>query len=150
MCGGCTASATALPPRATCACRPSEHYEDRRQHERPHEPAIPNPMKGLRRSEKDRERIRYLTDAEEKRLLGALPSDTDRAIVLTAIHSGLRAGNLFALDWDGHVNLRARTIQGSSRKGRTKALRRWTVAINDTLLAVLMGLPSYPGDLLPA
>ena len=89
-----------------------EWYEDRRRRTRPQEPPIANPTKGLRRSEKDRERVRYLTDAEEPRLLGALPSDTDRAIVLTAIHSGLRAGNLFALDWDRHVNLRARTIQG--------------------------------------
>src|SRR5213076_2029874 len=33
------------------------------------------------------------------------------------------------------------------RKGRTKRLRRWTVAINDDLLDVLRALPSYPGGL---
>jgi integrase len=121
-----------------------EWFEDGRRRKRAHEPPIANPLKGLRKSEKEHERVRYLSDTEEQRLLTALPSDLDRAIVLVAIHSGLRAGNLFGLDWDRHVNLQARTIQGWSRKGRAKALRRWTVAINDTLLAVLRSLPSYP------
>jgi hypothetical protein len=39
-----------------------EDYEDRRRRDRKrlHEPAIANPMKGLRRSEKEQERVRHL------------------------------------------------------------------------------------------
>src|SRR5262249_20785674 len=100
-----------------------EQYEDRRRRKRPQEPPIANPMKGLRKSEKDSERDRQLMVEEEKVLMGVLPTVADRVIVLLAIHAPLRRGNIFALDWDRHVNLQARTIQGWTRKGRTKRLR---------------------------
>jgi integrase len=145
-----------------------EDYEDRRRRhpKQRHAPVIPNPMKGLRQSEKDRERTRWLSDAEETRLLATerpagerggwtppLPSDVDRAIVRMGILTGLRETNLLSLDWDRDVKLAERKIQGWSRKGRPKGKQldkplrpRW-VPINDELDATLRTLPSFPGTL---
>jgi integrase len=143
-------------------------YEDRRRRhpKRRHEPPVANIMEGLRLGEKDRERTRWLSEAEEVRLLATerpadeptdwkppLPSDVDRAIVRMGVLTGLRESNLLALDWDRDVKLTQRKLRGWSRKGRPqgksldKPLRERWVPINDELMGILRSLPSFPGTL---
>ena len=54
-----------------------EEYESRRRRNRKHAqtPPIPNPLKGMRLSEKEDERDRWLTEKEEARLRAQLPGN---------------------------------------------------------------------------
>ena len=52
------------------------------------------------KSEKKNRRTRYLLGDEEKRLMEALPTVRDRAIVGLAINVGFRRTNVFELSWD--------------------------------------------------
>ncbi len=118
-----------------------EDYESRRRRKHPHTPPIANPLKGLRLTEHN-ERIRFLTDDEETRLRAALANPVDWTIVLTAMHSGAREGNVFRLRWPTDVNFTSRMLRTWSRKGRKKVLRERWVPINDELHRALVALPS--------
>lgn len=57
-----------------------------------------NPTAGIKKFKENNERVRYLTDEEEARLFKALPVEHD-VLVLTDLHTGLRQGELFNLQW---------------------------------------------------
>ena len=82
------------------------------------------------------ERVRYLTDEEEKSLREKV-DDADWPKVAVAIHTGLRQGNLFQLRWSD-VNFDA----GVVRVPRSKSGEAYTVPMNDEVRAVLRDLPS--------
>ena len=118
-----------------------EDYETRRRKTAPTTPPVQNPMKKMRATENN-QRVRWLTDDEEARLLAKLPSPADQAIVLAALHSGARRGNIFAWEWRRDVNLDTRRVRTWHRKGRTKVLHEKWLPINSALLKLLRELPS--------
>ena len=88
---------------------------------------------GLKRLPGERERVRYLDDDERARLLEACKARENRrgaryprlyALVLTAICTGARRGELMGLKW-GDVDLEA----GVARLGRTKNGDRRTLVL---------------------
>lgn len=56
------------------------------------------PFRAVTLLKENNTRIRYLTDEEEQRLLVALPEYL-RPLIVTAIHTGMRRGELLALGW---------------------------------------------------
>jgi integrase len=92
--------------------------------------------RGLRESEA---RTRYLTHAEEVRLLTACTGIVRSAITI-AIYSGLRLEELFGLTWR-EVDLQARTIRLEAE--RTKGKRSRTVALLDPAVDALRALPRH-------
>lgn len=81
-------------------------------------------------------RTRFLDEEEIERLLQAC-ADGFRPIVLTALHSGMRRGEILNLRW-GDVNLQARilTVQ------RSKSGKKRNIPLDDTLFQTLRELPS--------
>ena len=63
--------------------------------------AIHNPCQKVKRYREDNERNRYLSDEEETRLLAVLigPRAALRPLVVLAIHTGMRRGELLSLRW---------------------------------------------------
>jgi integrase len=76
-------------------------------------------------------RVRYLTNEEEKRLLGALPVRA-RRIVVAALLSGMRQGELLGLQKSA-VDLAAAVVTLT----RTKSNKVRRIPVNDGLAAVL-------------
>jgi hypothetical protein len=58
-----------------------------------------NPVRGVKLLKENNERVRVLTDAEEGRLLAALP-DYLHPFVVVALHTGMRRGELAHLEWE--------------------------------------------------
>lgn len=97
---------------------------------------LTRPGDRVRLLKEDNARVRYLTEAEEGRLLAACNSQL-RPLVLTATHTGGRASELLGLKWTD-VNFDKRTIRflaSYSKSGETR-----TVPISDTLYAELESL----------
>jgi integrase len=74
---------------------------------------------------------RWLTPEEEQRLLAASPSWLQE-IILFALHTGMRRGEILTLQWS-HVDLARRTLTILEQKNGA----RDTLPINDTAMAVL-------------
>ena len=88
-----------------------------------------NPVRKVRLfSEKDNLQERILSEDEEKALLKEC-SEHLRPIVLTALHTGMRRGEILNLRWD-QVDLRKRTV----RVEKTKSNKVRFIPINDALL----------------
>jgi len=85
-------------------------------------------------------RTRYLTEAEEERLRGAI-GEADWPKLLVAMHTGLDRGAQLSLRWE-QVDFQARLIHAERRKGRRDGVTPVTIAINAELLATLRALPS--------
>ncbi|MCK8063394.1 site-specific integrase [Vibrio sp. 1CM7H] len=97
----------------------------------------------------DNTRIRYLSNEEEKRLLDALRDrnhcvrkpcneiepvefvDFFEPLVLTAMNTGMRKGELLSLRWE-HVSLPNRYLTIRSENAKSKKTR--TIPLNDTVL----------------
>ena len=91
-----------------------------------------NPIRKVKMfSERENLKERILTEDEEPRLIEACP-DYLRAVVLTALHTGMRRGEILGLEWP-QVDLEKRMIKVM----RTKTDRTRWVEINATLLGVL-------------
>lgn len=87
-------------------------------------------------SEKGREREVYLS-ADESRALIEACSDSIRPVVLAAIHTGMRRGELLALRWrDVDLDRKAIIVAAETEK----AGRGRTVPMTDALASVLRGL----------
>lgn len=96
--------------------------------------ATSNPMKGLKLFREENYPERILTRDEITRLLAAC-SDYSRPIVMTALHTGMRKGEILGLKW-GQVDLENRVITILfSKSGRVRK-----IPINSVLLEVLKGL----------
>lgn len=88
-----------------------------------------NPVRKVRMLQEENKRERYLSPEEEERLLRQLVGDREhlRPIVILAIHTGMRAGEILTLEWQqidfarGTIHLdktksgKARTIPMNSR-----------------------------------
>jgi len=85
-------------------------------------------------SEKDNMRERILSVDEEERLLPLLP-DHLRPIVLTALNTGMRLGEILNLEWED-VDLKRRIIAVT----RTKSKKIRHIPINGMLLDILSGI----------
>jgi len=83
------------------------------------------------------ERIRYLTEDEEKRLIHALDRSKNEVlkdIVLFALHTGLRLGEILNLKWE-NVNLKNKIVVLFPEQ--TKSKRRHILPLNEVAFKVL-------------
>ncbi len=90
-----------------------------------------NPLTRVSLEKGAEKRDRWLTEDEETRLLAACPPWL-RELVVFALHSGMRLGEILALTWSG-VDLFRRTVTVF----RSKNGERRTVPLNHTLMALL-------------
>ncbi len=88
-------------------------------------------------SEKDTMKERILTDEEEVRLIAECPAYL-KPIVITALNTGMRRGEILNLEWV-QVNLDSRTI----RVRHTKSGKDRQIPINETLFSALSWLRSH-------
>lgn len=89
-----------------------------------------NPMSKVPKEKEDNERDRWLNEDEEKRLLNN-SSSWLKDIIVFDLHTGLRQGELLALQWD-RVNLFRKTIiiqESKSGKPRTVPLNQIALSI---------------------
>jgi len=90
-----------------------------------------NPVSRVSAEKGANKRDRWLTDDEETRLLAICPSWV-RELVVFALHSGMRLGEILALTWTG-VDLFRRTVTVF----RSKNGERRIVPINQSVMALL-------------
>jgi integrase len=88
------------------------------------------------KSGKKNRRTRYLLGKEEQRLMEALPTFRDRAIVGLAINVGFRRSNVFELEWD-KIDFEL----GLAWATDTKSGEDYCVPLNTEALAILRALP---------
>ena len=83
------------------------------------------PMQAVQFLKENNARVRYLTPDEEERLLGSLPERL-RPLIIVAIHTGMRRGELLRLRWED-VDFFSGTItvrQAKSGEGRRLPMNR--------------------------
>lgn len=102
-----------------------------------------SPIKTAKKRFKERGRFRFLMPEEVQRLLDACSGHL-RPIVLTALHTGMRKGEVFGLCLGINVDLQANRI--TLTKTKNDEVRH--LPINDTLHGVLAGAAAgkAPGD----
>jgi len=84
----------------------------------------------------DSKRLRYLSGEEAQTLVNTCNGNT-KAIVITALNSGMRKGEILSLKWD-NVDMKHGFIL--LEQGMTKNGNRREIPINDTLRGVFQGL----------
>ncbi len=92
-----------------------------------------NPVRKIRFAQENNQRIRFLTEAEEGRLL-PLCKDPLRPLVITALHTGFRAGELLSLTWK-EVDFTKRLLTVHSAYAKNGERR--SIPMNDVLHATL-------------
>jgi integrase len=92
-----------------------------------------SPARGIRRLKVENTRTRILTADEQRRLIQAAPKKL-RAIILLALITGARIGELLALRWE-HVTDRALTFM-ETKNGRSRR-----IPLTPAIEAVLKALP---------
>lgn len=101
-----------------------------------------NPCLRIRKFKPNNRRLRVLSDEEEVKLLTALEgNDLTRSIVIVALNTGLRRGEIFSLKWSDVDFQRGRLI---IRK--TKASKERFVPMNATVRELLQSLPRLLSD----
>ena len=98
-----------------------------------------NPLRSVKRLPEPDGRVRYLDADEIDRLLGACPPHL-HPIVICALVTGMRRGEILGLTWD-RVDLKQRFIH----LVKTKTRKARTIPINDPLLESLRHLPRHLG-----
>jgi len=83
----------------------------------------------------DGKRLRYLSKEESQTLVSACDPHL-KPIVITALNTGMRRGEILGLKWDEHIDLR----HGFILLNKTKNGERREIPINDTLRSILKGL----------
>ncbi|MBN2320902.1 MAG: site-specific integrase [Acidobacteria bacterium] len=103
----------------------------------------PNPASRYQRAPESRGRIRFLTEAEEKKLLEKA-SEPLRSVIILGIHTGLRAqSEALSLTWS-NVDFRQKTVTVEDHFAKNGETR--TVPLNSVALATLKALKSrVPG-----
>jgi integrase len=99
------------------------------------EKALDNPVKNTRVLRVNNRRLRYLSLEEMARLLDVSDAIL-RPLVITALHSGLRRGELFSLTWQD-IDMKARII----RVLQTKNGERRDIPMTATLWETLQRVP---------
>lgn len=90
-----------------------------------------NPATRVSMEKENNKRDRWLTHEEEVRLLRACP-DWLREIILFALHTGMRRGEILSLTWEG-VDLFRKTVTVLQSKNGEKR----TIPVNQTVLGLL-------------
>jgi integrase len=99
-----------------------------------HEKLARNPAKAVKLFRENNTIVRYLTEAEEARLFEALPVEV-QPLVMVALHTGLRKGELLRLRW-ADVDFHSGTLivtQSKNGEARRILMNR---RVKDTLLAM--------------
>jgi integrase len=107
-----------------------------------------NPVRGVKLLKENNARVRVLTDTEEWRLLATLPF-CYRPLVIVALHTGMRRGELANLRWQD-VDFHTRTLvvqQSKSGEGRRVPMNRVVVA---TLRALRRERQAFSGLVFPS
>ena len=84
----------------------------------------------------DKEIVRYLSREEAERLISACP-EWFKPIVIFALNTGLRAGEIFSLRWE-HVDLDNKVLYVEARNTKTKKV--YKIPMNDTVYKLLKTL----------
>ena len=88
---------------------------------------------------KEKQTLRYLTEEQAQKLLSACP-DYLRPAVFFALHTGLRASEIFSLKWE-QVDLESGVIR--LEREQTKTKEYYTVHLTEPLIKLLKSLPRY-------
>ncbi len=94
-----------------------------------------NPARRIKLFREDNRRLRYLTPEEIKALLEAC-SPTMRQVVILALHTGMRKGEILNLLWE-NINLRERYIELLNQKNGERS----TIPLNQTVIDMLRSIP---------
>jgi integrase len=97
--------------------------------------AMTNPVAHVKPLRVHNRRLRYLSHEEMTRLLD-VADETLQPVLITALHTGLRRGELFALTWQD-IDLK----QGVVRVVQTKSGERREIPLSDTIRETLLTLP---------
>lgn len=100
--------------------------------------ATENPCKGVKNFKENNQRDRYLTDEEELRLL---PNCNEylKTIIIIALHTGMRKGEILRLKWKD-INTEHRIIslyETKNGEGRK-------IVMNQTIYNTIMNFPKHP------
>jgi integrase len=95
-----------------------------------------NHVRGVKLLPELNKRVRWLTDDEETKLLAGCAVHL-RPIIMVAIHSGMRKGELLSLTW-GDVDFDQRLVRVRAENSKTH--RQRYIPMNDTLYATLKSL----------
>ncbi len=90
-----------------------------------------NPASRIKRKAEHNDRIRFLSDKEETKLTGAIRENWPHYLpaFLISIHSGMRSGEQFGLQWAG-VSLTRKTITlHRTKAGKTRHVRLNAIAL---------------------
>lgn len=98
-----------------------------------------NPVTGISQLPEHNDKLRWLTEQEEARMMALCPEFL-RPIVMTALHTGARRGEVLGLKWSD-VDFEQRLIRWTM----TKNHRTRYVPINDVLDGLLRSIPPYVG-----
>lgn len=111
-----------------------------------------NPLKRVRRKVEPRGRVRFLSDAERKRVLEACKASDEKTlfpITAIAIASGPRQGEILALRYPEHVDLvKRRLLIARSKNGESRTVPIAPFVV-DALREYLKGRGAEPGLLFP-
>src|SRR6266849_1152555 len=110
--------------------------------------AIQNPCQKVKRFREDNERNRYLSDDEEVRLLSALEGQRASLlpVVMLAIHTGMRRGELLSLRWANVDFERGLVHVMNSHREQTKSGHSRSIPMNQIAREQLLALRSESGD----
>jgi integrase len=105
-----------------------------------------NPCRRVKKLRVANQRVRYLTNAEEEALFKALKGqDWVKNIIVMAINTGMRRGEIFDLKWfDVDFNRRIVHVR-QSKSGRPR-----TIPLNATTQTLLKGLPKTSEYVFPS
>jgi integrase len=98
-----------------------------------------NPAKGIKSLPEHNDRLRWLTNAEEERLLLHSPAFL-RPIIRFALHSGMRRGEILNLKWSDIDLDRGIIVVAHSKNHRTRE-----IPMNSVLEEVLQAIPKFVG-----
>src|SRR4030095_5005732 len=109
--------------------------------------SISNPCRRVKRFREDNERNRYLSDQEEARLLSVLtgPRADLRPVVILAIHTGMRRGELLSLRWANVDFERGLIHVMNSQREQTKSGHSRSIPMNQIARRELLGLHRETG-----
>ena len=96
-----------------------------------------NPFTKFQLNDEDNERVRYWTEDEERRFFAAAPQQ-DHAMVLFALHTGMRKSEQLRTRWVD-IDIQRRFIAVTTTKGRR--IRTRHIPINDILYDLLKKIP---------